>query len=350
MPMRGLNGFAMDDHSAVSQGGRPPDGSVIVVDGDALERPGSPVHEGSQPVQKKVRSIDAPGTEGVMIIDEDLSGNLRRDASSTQPVVDGSGGSQQPVMPSFRDKLLEGSGKLVSASVVTDLEDDCGGNGAIESAAATVETPRDPSELYGPWMQVSHRHRRPGMHKTIPIGGAGSKSAKPTSGSRFMVLEEEQEGVIDMGGDQEATGNNSRMEGLRGRDGRVEEVEDAPPRMVLEKPGQLSSGQGVRLNEANVGSSKGVVVRTDGECRVMGTSQVAPSFAVAHGKDWVVIVRHVPRECNGVADSLAALGRDYGWQGLTFPAPPWGIVHRLDDERQQWLSTRPVQRFVDDPG
>ncbi|KAK8584395.1 hypothetical protein V6N12_068639 [Hibiscus sabdariffa] len=66
--------------------------------------------------------------------------------------------------------------------------------------------------------------------------------------------------------------------------------------------------------------------------------------------DWVVFVRHVPRECNGVADSLAALGRDYGWQGSTFPAPPRGIVHRLDDERQQWLSTRPVQRFVDDPG
>ncbi|KAK8606840.1 hypothetical protein V6N13_052596 [Hibiscus sabdariffa] len=341
MPMRSLNGFAMADRSAVSQGGRPPDDSVIVVDGDALERPGSPVPEGPQPVQKKVRSFDAPGTEGVMIIDEDLSGNLRRDAFSTQPVADGNGGTQQPVMPSFRDKLLEGSGKVVSASVVTDLEveDDCGGNGAVESAAATIETPRDPSELYGPWMQVSHRRRRSGMHKTIPIGGAGSKSAKPASGSRFMVLEEEQEGVVDMGGDQEATGNNSGMEGLRGSDGRV-----------MEKPGQLSSGQGVRLNEANVGSSKGVVVRTDGECRVMGTSQVAPSFAVAHGKDWVVFVRHVPRECNGVADSLAALGRDYGWQGSTFPAPPRGIVHRLDDERQQWLSTRPVQRFVDDPG
>ncbi|KAK8689432.1 hypothetical protein V6N13_088153 [Hibiscus sabdariffa] len=88
MPMRSLNGFAMADHSAVSQGGRPPDDSVIVVDGDALERPGSPVPEGPQPVQKKVRSFDAPGTEGVMIIDEDLSGNLRRDASSTQPVTD----------------------------------------------------------------------------------------------------------------------------------------------------------------------------------------------------------------------------------------------------------------------
>ncbi|KAK9035735.1 hypothetical protein V6N11_077766 [Hibiscus sabdariffa] len=66
--------------------------------------------------------------------------------------------------------------------------------------------------------------------------------------------------------------------------------------------------------------------------------------------DWVVFVRHVPRECNGVADSLAALGRDYGWQGSTFPAPSRGIVHRLDDERQQWLSIRLVQRFVDDPG
>ncbi|KAL4324684.1 hypothetical protein GQ457_11G014580 [Hibiscus cannabinus] len=411
MPMRSLNGFSMVDHLAVSQGGRPPDGSVIVVDGDALERPGSPVHEGSQPVQKKVRSIDAPGTEGVMIIDEDLSGNLRRDASSTQPVADEVdvraddvrlGGSStlpeiqfsnrvhdaidaklansvvirllgksigyrallnlQPwsrhfstdeAYPSqimvwvrlpklayryytknlFRHiaaaigkvvkidyNMTEGKrGRFARLAIMVDLnkplvlgividghrqdieyeglpaicykcgrfghsQDDCGGNGGVESAAATVETPRDPSELYGPWMQVSHRRRRPGMHKTIPIGGAGSKSAKTASGSRFMVLEEEQEGFVDMGGDQEATGNNSRMEGLRGRDGRVEEVEDAPPRMVLEKPGQLSSGQGVHLNEANVGSSKDVVVRTDGECRVMGTSQVAPSFAVAHGK------------------------------------------------------------------
>ncbi|KAL4346268.1 hypothetical protein GQ457_17G013020 [Hibiscus cannabinus] len=488
-----VDGFAMADHSAVSQGGRPPDGSVIVVDGNALERPGSPVHEGSQPVQKKVRSIDAPMTEGVMTMEEDLSGNLRRDASLTQPVADGSCGTQQLVMPSFRDKLLEGSGKLVLASVVTELEvdvrvddvrlggsstlpeiqfsnrvhdaidaklahsvvirllgksigyrallnriqamwnpngalslidldneyflvrfameedfhkvvaggpwviygsyltvqpwsrhfstdeaypsqimvwvrlpklayryytkslfrhiaaaigkvvkidynttegkrgrfarlaimvdlnkplvsgividghmqdieyeglpaicykcgrfghsqDDCGGNGAVESVEATVETPRDPSELYGPWMQVSHRRRRPGMNQTIPIGGAGSKGGKPASGSRFMVLEEEHEGVVDMGGEQEANGNNNRMEGLRGRDGRVEEVADAPPRMVLEKLRQQSSGQGVRLNESNEGSSKGVVVQTGGECRVMGTSQVASSFTVAHGK------------------------------------------------------------------
>ncbi|KAK8588204.1 hypothetical protein V6N12_022660 [Hibiscus sabdariffa] len=110
-----------------------------------------------------------------------------------------------------------------------------------------------------------------------------------------------------MGGDQEATGNNSRMEGLRGSDGRVEEVEDAPPRMVLEKPGQLSSGQGVRLNEDNVGSSKGVVVRTDGECRVMGTSQVAPSFAVAHGK-------FVPRPVS-VSDMVDERG-DWDWGRL----------------------------------
>ncbi|KAK9008211.1 hypothetical protein V6N11_075113 [Hibiscus sabdariffa] len=82
----------------------------------------------------------------------------------------------------------------------------------------------------------------------------------------------------------------------------------------------------------------------------LGASALVMSIHEWLRKDWVVIVRHVPRECNGVADSLAALGRDYGWQGSTFPTPPWGIVHRLDDERQQWLSTRPVQRFVDDPG
>ncbi|KAK8483501.1 hypothetical protein V6N11_065382 [Hibiscus sabdariffa] len=67
-------------------------------------------------------------------------------------------------------------------------------------------------------------------------------------------------------------------------------------------------------------------------------------------EDWVVVVKYAPRECNGVADSLAALGRDSGWQGSTFSVPPGAIVHRLDVERQQWLSTRPVQCLVDDPG
>ncbi|KAK8498327.1 hypothetical protein V6N12_024990 [Hibiscus sabdariffa] len=86
----------------------------------------------------------------------------------------------------------------------------------------------------------------------------------------------------------------------------------------------------------------------DRGCRLL--VECESTFGVTVAPDWVVFVRHVPRECNGVADSLAALGRDYGWQGSTFPAPPRGIVHRLDDERQQWLSTRPVQRFVDDPG
>ncbi|KAK8627424.1 hypothetical protein V6N13_135036 [Hibiscus sabdariffa] len=53
----------------------------------------------------------------------------------------------------------------------------------------------------------------------------------------------------------------------------------------------------------------------------------------------------------GVSDDRASVGGVIrGADGSTFPTPPWGIVHRLDDERQQWLSTRPVQRFVDDPG
>ncbi|KAL4312070.1 hypothetical protein GQ457_01G013210 [Hibiscus cannabinus] len=163
-------------------------------------------------------------------------------------------------------------------------QDDCGGNSAVGSAQASVEIPRDPCELYGPWMQVSHRRRRPGLNQTIPIGGAGSKGSKLASGSRFMVLEEKQEGAEDMGGEQEATGNNGRTEGLSGRDGLVVETAEAPPRMVSEKPRQQYAGHGVRLNTPNEGSGEGNVMQTGGDCTVMGTSQVTSSFAVAQGK------------------------------------------------------------------
>ncbi|KAK8683572.1 hypothetical protein V6N13_039630 [Hibiscus sabdariffa] len=221
-----VDGFTLTDHSVVSQGGRPSDGSVIVVDGDALERPGSPVHEGSQPVQKRVRSVDASMTEGVMAMDAELHETVRRDVYLAPPVADVGGGSQQLGLPSFKDKLLEGSGKLALAQAVTELEvdDECGGNGAVESAKAIVEPSRDPTELYGPWMQVSHRRRRPVVSQTIPISGAGTKGGKSASGSRFMALEEEPEGVVDMGGVQEDQSSNSRGEGLSGREGRVEEV------------------------------------------------------------------------------------------------------------------------------
>ncbi|KAL4311419.1 hypothetical protein GQ457_01G030350 [Hibiscus cannabinus] len=55
-------------------------------------------------------------------------------------------------------------------------------------------------------------------------------------------------------------------------------------------------------------------------------------------KDWEVVVRWISRERNGVADSLAAMGRLHGRSGVGFVAPPGGIMARLDKERDRWLS------------
>ncbi|KAK8522956.1 hypothetical protein V6N12_073668 [Hibiscus sabdariffa] len=49
--------------------------------------------------------------------------------------------------------------------------------------------------------------------------------------------------------------------------------------------------------------------------------------------DWKVVVRHASRERNGVADSLAAMGRDLGLQGVVFLALPGALATRVEEER-----------------
>ncbi|KAK9034259.1 hypothetical protein V6N11_050432 [Hibiscus sabdariffa] len=63
-------------------------------------------------------------------------------------------------------------------------------------------------------------------------------------------------------------------------------------------------------------------------------------------EDWEVVVRHISRERNGMADSLAAMGRDHGRSGVVFVTPPGGLVSRLEEERAMWLSERVVDNSV----
>ncbi|KAK8659279.1 hypothetical protein V6N13_029485 [Hibiscus sabdariffa] len=52
------------------------------------------------------------------------------------------------------------------------------------------------------------------------------------------------------------------------------------------------------------------------------------------------------KERNGMADSLAAMGRDHGRSGVVFVTPPGGLVSRLEEERAMWLSERVVDNSV----
>ncbi|KAK8549769.1 hypothetical protein V6N13_073544 [Hibiscus sabdariffa] len=59
-------------------------------------------------------------------------------------------------------------------------------------------------------------------------------------------------------------------------------------------------------------------------------------------EDWEIVVRRISRERNGVADSLAAMGRLHGPRGVGFVSPPSGIIARLDEESARWLSEKDV--------
>ncbi|KAK8588192.1 hypothetical protein V6N12_022648 [Hibiscus sabdariffa] len=57
-------------------------------------------------------------------------------------------------------------------------------------------------------------------------------------------------------------------------------------------------------------------------------------------RDWEVVVRHAHRERNGVTNSLAAMGRDYGMQGAIFSMPLEALAVRIEDERRSWVAMR----------
>ncbi|KAK8981341.1 hypothetical protein V6N11_060013 [Hibiscus sabdariffa] len=63
-------------------------------------------------------------------------------------------------------------------------------------------------------------------------------------------------------------------------------------------------------------------------------------------KDWEVSVRHINRERNGVADSLATMGRDHGLHGSVFMIPPRNLGARVEEERHGWVSIRLAESLV----
>ncbi|KAK8669638.1 hypothetical protein V6N13_107063 [Hibiscus sabdariffa] len=64
------------------------------------------------------------------------------------------------------------------------------------------------------------------------------------------------------------------------------------------------------------------------------------------GQGWVK-VRHVPREMNGAADKLAAMGRGYSKEGRLLIAPPDMVVTIVNDEQCRWLEG--LHAHSDDP-
>ncbi|KAL4272499.1 hypothetical protein GQ457_13G019110 [Hibiscus cannabinus] len=67
----------------------------------------------------------------------------------------------------------------------------CSGDKPAEGDKGEVTEKRNPTELYGPWMQVVNRRRRPGTNSMKNDRGVGAEPSRVARGSRFAVLEEE---------------------------------------------------------------------------------------------------------------------------------------------------------------
>ncbi|KAK8713471.1 hypothetical protein V6N13_148687 [Hibiscus sabdariffa] len=164
---------AANGRTSGNQGGCPPDGTTIVDMPVTLERQGLPVAPELQSVQKKGRS-----EEETMIV-EDTSmeglGDAGRGPGDSPPVVMQSE-ARDPSLPtlSFKDKLLGNLGFSKQTQYVEELDmevwdedvrfgnskENCGGDGVKENTQEVISMKRDPTELYGPRMQVVNRRRR----------------------------------------------------------------------------------------------------------------------------------------------------------------------------------------------
>ncbi|KAK8658512.1 hypothetical protein V6N13_036716 [Hibiscus sabdariffa] len=103
------------------QGGRPPDGVIVVEDSTLLERQGSLVAPDVQPVQEKGRTM-----EEEMVID-DGTPDGERVADSWEglvqtPPVPEENLHPTPLLSSFKDKLLGAFGASRKPSIITELD------------------------------------------------------------------------------------------------------------------------------------------------------------------------------------------------------------------------------------
>ncbi|KAK8501942.1 hypothetical protein V6N12_019680 [Hibiscus sabdariffa] len=155
-------------------------------------------------------------------------------------------------------------------------EPNCGDDPAEGVKEVSTEK-RDPSELYGPWMQVVIRRRRPGNTSLKQIQGVGAGPSRTTCGSRFEVLEEEGGGVSDVGGDalvQNADAGGMvgelRSERLEGYEGvRSEAAQLSPKRHLVEN----RVAGGVQIRESVIQSKAELAVASAD--RVVGGGSAA---------------------------------------------------------------------------
>ncbi|KAK8637393.1 hypothetical protein V6N13_064815 [Hibiscus sabdariffa] len=181
-------------------GGRPPD-DVIVLEGTLnLERPASPLQDDAQRVVDKGRNKDnsngeernqiqnfALGSEICMEVDdgEGLCGDSQTEgleyrAAPIGPTAEGNITRSfldiTASKTSFRDKLV-GEKEM------------CGHEGKLEvNEKEASGNSRNPEDLYGPWMQVVNRRKKPTMTKNGINGTEFALSTARRPGSRFESL------------------------------------------------------------------------------------------------------------------------------------------------------------------
>ncbi|KAK8585870.1 hypothetical protein V6N13_050840 [Hibiscus sabdariffa] len=164
-----------------NQGGCPPDEEAVVDVLTALERLGSSVSSEIQPALKKGRSL-----EDTAIVEDTLMKPLMRGVGDLrerrrQWRVGREQCSHQHFLHSriscwefrgFRSRLRE-----------------VWGDGISDNVQEETSERRDPTELYGPWMQVVNQRR--GLRTGVQNRGTEDVTLKNDMGSRFEALEED---------------------------------------------------------------------------------------------------------------------------------------------------------------
>ncbi|KAL4279846.1 hypothetical protein GQ457_03G007300 [Hibiscus cannabinus] len=149
----------------------------------------------------------------------------------------------------------------------------CEGEKSDMSLKVAQGVQRDPTEPYGPWMQVVNRHRRPGTAVQLQNRDPRAGPSMAPGGSRFAVLEEDGD-VLGAGADclvrtdeQVVGAERSVREAPAGSRGRV-------------RIGSAPSSPKVGMESRNTGSSDGVPVTQRDERDVGVISDGAPVVRV----------------------------------------------------------------------
>ncbi|KAK8690636.1 hypothetical protein V6N13_074167 [Hibiscus sabdariffa] len=93
-------------------------------------------------------------------------------------------------IPSFKEKLLGQSGTVQGSYSIAelDVEETCGVTETALVDGEKVSEPRNPEDLYGPWMQVTNRRRRNvNLHGAVGRNSGVTRNKK-VMGSRFESL------------------------------------------------------------------------------------------------------------------------------------------------------------------